>query len=155
MHWTLSGFNTCKNLDRDRTFMLWWASASLRLGDVEFLRFGGRGRGEEGGGAALSYVHLFIGSPIFSLRALTNSLFLFTSDSQVWLYAIQTQTQACTHCYLYASSFTEELRQMNDSFSRFADVSSSLNLKWKRINLVIITGNVVVFSMIITPSYTK
>lgn len=39
MHWTTSGPNTFKNIQRNQTFLLWWASAGCRLGRVDFLRF--------------------------------------------------------------------------------------------------------------------
>ena len=127
--------------------MLWWASASLRLGDVDRSRFSGRGWGlemevamkrEEDWLCRRQGSHLFVYLSIvpFSrfMPSLTHSLFSRWLTDTVW--HTNTHTQACTYHHPYINWFTEKMRQTKDRNT--PDFGISAVLAWPMLIPIII-----------------
>lgn len=132
MHWTLSGFNTFKNVDRNQTFMLWWASGLPEIGwcgffTLRWLRLDFN-VGCRGGGLV---VHLSIISFFCSMPSLTHSVYS-TSESQVWHCMTQILAHTCTHYHQYASLCTKDWKQMKEFlyyWNSFTDVNATIHVQ--------------------------
>lgn len=131
--------------------MLWWASAFLRLGDVDFLRFSGQGwtseveveKKEEEWWLCrlveLSSIYLFIYYSIFPLHAFTNSVSLSsTSESQVWHWISYRVKHAHAVTNISACSQRRQTMERNtsDLFALFSKMCSKDSATLHKITII-------------------